>query len=54
MNNDKFAEEFEKLAAEVSEKAAKIECAPDEYRDGLQIIIDTLKIDLRASEETSA
>jgi hypothetical protein len=44
--------EFERLAREVSREAADVECSPSDYRDGLKTIIETLKTDLRASEET--
>jgi hypothetical protein len=44
---------FEALAQQVSRDAADIECDPEEYQDGLKTIIETLKTDLRASQETS-
>lgn len=49
----KTDEEFEELAQRVSQEASRIDCSPEEYRDGLRTIIDTLKADLRASGETS-
>lgn len=45
-------EEFEKLIEETSERAAAIECSPDEYREGLRGLIGQCRIDIQASEET--
>lgn len=45
--------EFEKLAEQVSERAAAIDCTPEEYRDGCRMIISQLETDIMASEETS-
>ena len=45
--------EFNALATRVSQEASAIECSPMEYREGLEYIIDMLKLDIRASEETS-
>ena len=44
-------EEFEKIAQEASEKAASVHCSVAEYQEGLRGLIDTLKVDLQASNE---
>ncbi len=46
-------EEFEKVAQEASEKAASVTCSIEEYQDGLGLIIETLQIDIQASQESS-
>lgn len=43
--------EFEQLATKISQEAARVDCSPAEYRDGLITIIETLQTDLRASKE---
>src|SRR5262249_11866773 len=45
------AETFEQLADAVSDMAAKIPCAPSDYRDGLTTLIERLETDRRASSE---
>ena len=47
-------DDFEKLAQEVSERAAAIpKVSAAEYRDGLTTIIERLETDKQASEESS-
>ncbi len=45
-------QEFEKIAQEVSSKAASVICSVAEYQDGLGYLIETLQVDLTASRET--
>jgi len=47
-------DEFEEIAQETSRRAARVKCDPATYRDGLRTIIETLRVDIRASEETSS
>ncbi len=46
-------DQFEEIAQRVSREAASVKCSPEDYRAGLRGIIETLKTDIRASEETS-
>jgi hypothetical protein len=46
-------DDFDDLAQEVSRLAAKVQCSAEDYRAGLRAIIEVLKVDIRASEETS-
>jgi hypothetical protein len=43
---------FERLAQGVSEAAASIDCTPLEYRQGLELILETLEADRHASAES--
>jgi len=43
-------DQFEALADEVSDKAAKIRCDPEFYREGLDVIIERLREDREAFE----
>jgi hypothetical protein len=44
-------EQFEQLAQEVSMAAARVDCSPDVYQDGLKVIIEWLENDLAASQD---
>lgn len=46
-------QQFETLGAYVSREASDVECAPEEYQEGLKTIIHILETDLRTSEETN-
>jgi hypothetical protein len=43
--------EFEKIAEETSQRAARVRCDAATYREGLRTIIDTLRTDLDANKE---
>lgn len=44
-------DEFEKIGEDASRNAAKVKCSTEEYREGLRVIIERLRIDIDASEE---
>jgi len=46
-------DKFQALAEQISRDAAAVECSPEQYREGLALIIDMLEADKRANEETS-
>lgn len=53
---DQFDKLAEELADTISERAAAVKCSPEEYRDGLGIILlaigNRINDDVRASKET--
>jgi hypothetical protein len=48
----KVEDQFAELAVEVSQKAAAIQCKPQEYIDGLRGIAEQCETDIAAAKET--
>ena len=47
------SEEFGKIARKASTEAGRVNCSSEDYRDGLQLIIDLLYTDIAANLETN-
>jgi hypothetical protein len=49
--NKHLEQKFQQIAEDLLAETGNVDCSPEEYREGLHMIIDDLKMAISASEE---